>query len=396
MQRPDALSSSRQFNDEIMAEEYPDFSPHQFSPITNPPPEVLVKDLSFSAHFFEAETPSVQTDQLSFPDSAVATDLSPLPSFPAGTDLSRPWDRTISPTSDTINRSLRRASPQIDVSTGALVPTSLERRTEQLTPPTGALSVPATQSLVAALQATIKAKQAVREPIVIPGNKRRERAVGLATLPERRLSPRLRLLIPLGAFFSILLLSLFALSPLSDSNIPLVRSLAGWTQAQQITWNSFVAHVMGTSQPQATTTTSRPPAVPPVQVLSTSQYVAIAQQDAIAAGISPTYFTRQIMLESGFNPNAISPSGAVGIAQFEPSTAAGLGFNPYDPVAALKGAASYMARLSAEYGGDYTKALAAYNAGSGTVNSAIQRGGANWLSLMPPETQSYVARITGV
>jgi soluble lytic murein transglycosylase-like protein len=101
------------------------------------------------------------------------------------------------------------------------------------------------------------------------------------------------------------------------------------------------------------------------------------------------------MLESGFNPNAISPSGAVGIAQFEPSTAAGLGFNPYDPVAALKGAANYMARLSSEYGGDYTKALAAYNAGSGTVNSAIQRGGANWLSLMPAETQNYVARITG-
>jgi soluble lytic murein transglycosylase-like protein len=362
MQQPDAFSSARQFSDENMAEGYPDFSPQQLSPITNPPPEVLTKDLSFNSQFFESETPSVQTDQLSFP------------------------------------------SEQIDISTGALVPTRLERRTEQLTPPIGTLSVPATQSLVAALQATMKARQVARQPVVIPGNKQRRRTIARATVraneqataPEPRLSPRLRLFIPLGALFSILLISLFALSPLSDSNIPLVRSLAGWTQTQQITWNSFVAHVMGNSQPQQAATTPNKPAVPPVQVLSKSQYVAIAQQDATAAGISPTYFTRQIMLESGFNPNAVSPSGAVGIAQFEPGTAAGLGFNPYDPIAALKGAANYMARLSAEYGGDYSKALAAYNAGSGTVNSAIQRGGANWLSLMPAETQNYVARITGM
>jgi hypothetical protein len=384
MRQPDALSSSRQFNDEIMAEEYPDFSPHQLSPITNPPPEVLVKDLSFNAQFSVSEAFAVQTDQLSFPGSV------------EGSGLSDTWDNLGGSMASAANHALWRSPEQIDVSTGMLVSSSPERRTEQLIPPTGALSVPATQSLVSALQATLSTKQVIREPVIIPGNKRYRLAVASASLPEKRLSPHLRLLIPLSAFFCILLISLFALSPLSDSNIPLVSNLAGWTQAQQITWNSFVAHVMGTSQPQATTTTPHLPAVPPVQVLSTSQYVAIAQQDAIAAGISPTYFTRQIMLESGFNPNAISPSGAVGIAQFEPSTAAGLGFNPYDPIAALKGAANYMASLSAEYGGDYTKALAAYNAGSGTVNSAIQRGGANWLSLMPAETQNYVARITGV
>jgi soluble lytic murein transglycosylase-like protein len=353
MLRPDALSSSKQQSGEIMAEEYPDFFFQQLSPITNWPPEAPIKDLSFSAQFVESETSLVQTDQLSFP------------------------------------------SEQIGISTGTLVPARIERRTEQLTPPTGALNVSATQSLVAALQATMKAKQAVRQPVVIPGNKRHRREVGRATAPMRRRSSRLRLFITLSALFCTLLISLFALSPLSDSNIPLVKSLAGWTQTQQVTWNSFVAHITGNPQPQ-TVTAPHTPAVPPVEVLSTSQYVSIAQQDAVAAGISPTYFTRQIMLESGFNPNAVSPSGAVGIAQFEPGTAAGLGFNPNDPIAALKGAANYMARLSSEYGGDYTKALAAYNAGSGTVNSAVQRGGANWLSLMPAETQNYVARITGV
>jgi soluble lytic murein transglycosylase-like protein len=366
-----------------MAEEYPDFFPQQFSPITNVPPKTPVKDLSFSSQFVESETSLVQTDQLAFPGDPAGND-----------DLLYSSSQLWSDPTDTLKRFRQRDSDQIGISTGTLVSSRIERRTELLTPPTGALNVPATQSLVAALQSTMKAKQAVRQPVVIPGNKRRRREVGRAKAPIRRRSSRLRLFVTLGALVSVLLISLFALSPLSDSNIPLAKSLAGWTQTQQITWNSFIAHITGTNPPPAVTTPNQP-AVPPVQVLSTSQYVAIAQQDAVAAGISPTYFTRQIMLESGFNPNAISPSGAVGIAQFEPSTAAGLGFNPYDPVAALKGAANYMARLSSEYGGDYTKALAAYNAGSGTVNSAIQRGGANWLSLMPAETQNYVARITG-
>lgn len=124
-------------------------------------------------------------------------------------------------------------------------------------------------------------------------------------------------------------------------------------------------------------------------------YVSIARQAAISAGINPDYFVRQIQQESGFNPNATSPAGAVGIAQFMPGTAAGMGVNPYDPTQALYGAARMMANLSAEFGGNYAKALAAYNAGPGTVIAAVRAGGGNWLSLMPAETQHYVAIIMG-
>ena len=105
---------------------------------------------------------------------------------------------------------------------------------------------------------------------------------------------------------------------------------------------------------------------------------------------------RQIYVESGFNPNAVSPSGAVGIAQFVPSTAAGLGINPYDPVSALKGAAQYMASYSRQYGGDYAKALAAYNAGSATVSYAVSVGGANWMNYLPAETRAYIHTIMGI
>jgi len=113
-------------------------------------------------------------------------------------------------------------------------------------------------------------------------------------------------------------------------------------------------------------------------------------------GIPPNYFVQQINTESGFNPNAVSPAGAVGIAQFLPSTAAGLGINPWDPIQALQGAAKMMASYASQYGGDYAKALAAYNAGSGTVQNAVNNCGANWLNCLPGQTRNYIFKIMGI
>jgi soluble lytic murein transglycosylase-like protein len=126
-----------------------------------------------------------------------------------------------------------------------------------------------------------------------------------------------------------------------------------------------------------------------------SSYVSLAQADAQSAGIPPDLFVRQINQESGFDPYAYSPAGAEGIAQFEPATAAGLGIDPWDPVQALQGAADLMARYRRNYGGDYAKALAAYNGGSGTLNYAIQNCGPFWLSCEPTETRHYVHTILG-
>ncbi|HEY3991782.1 MAG TPA: lytic transglycosylase domain-containing protein [Ktedonobacteraceae bacterium] len=133
----------------------------------------------------------------------------------------------------------------------------------------------------------------------------------------------------------------------------------------------------------------------PVSYTIANDYVGMAQQAAIAAGIDPGAFVRQIQQESGFNPNAGSPAGAEGIAQFMPGTAASMGVNPYDPSSALPGAARLMAGLAAQFGGNYSKALAAYNAGPGAVQSAVAQGGGNWLSYMPAETQNYVSIIMG-
>ncbi len=122
-------------------------------------------------------------------------------------------------------------------------------------------------------------------------------------------------------------------------------------------------------------------------------YPTVAREDAQMAGISPSLFVRQINEESRFNPNAVSPAGAIGIAQFMPTTAAGLGVNPWNPYASLQGAARLMASYVKRYGGDYAKAFAAYNAGSGRVAYALSRCGVQWRACLPLETQRYISII---
>jgi len=113
-----------------------------------------------------------------------------------------------------------------------------------------------------------------------------------------------------------------------------------------------------------------------------------ARAAALQAGIDPDIFFRQIQQESGFNPKAKSGAGAVGIAQFMPGTAAGLGIDPTDPYASLDAAARMDAQNLKQYGGDWSRTLAAYNAGPGAV---AKYGG------VPPyeETQRYVNTILG-
>ncbi|MEO7022166.1 MAG: lytic transglycosylase domain-containing protein [Ktedonobacteraceae bacterium] len=133
----------------------------------------------------------------------------------------------------------------------------------------------------------------------------------------------------------------------------------------------------------------------PMSYTMNADYVGVARQAASAAGISPDLFVRQIQQESGFNPGASSPAGAVGIAQFMPATAAAMGVNPYDPTSALYGGARLMGQLSGQFGGNYGMALAAYNGGPGAVQNAISAGGGNWMGFLPTESRNYVNIIMG-
>ena len=103
-------------------------------------------------------------------------------------------------------------------------------------------------------------------------------------------------------------------------------------------------------------------------------------------GVDPHLARAVMRMESGGNPNAISRAGAIGLMQLMPGTAKGLGVDPRDPHRNLEGGIKYLAQLSDKYNGDLTKTLAAYNAGSGRVDSY---GG-----IPPfPETQRYVRNV---
>jgi soluble lytic murein transglycosylase-like protein len=106
-------------------------------------------------------------------------------------------------------------------------------------------------------------------------------------------------------------------------------------------------------------------------------------------GIDPAVLKGLVKQESGFNPNAGSPAGAQGLTQLMPGTAAALGVTDvHDPAQSIDGGARYLKQQLDRFGGDYSKALAAYNAGPG----AVQRYGG-----VPPyaETQNYVKSILG-
>ena len=118
-----------------------------------------------------------------------------------------------------------------------------------------------------------------------------------------------------------------------------------------------------------------------------SEYLPHARQAAQRHGIPEDLFLRLVQQESGWNPNARSHKGAMGLAQLMPGTAAKLGVNPTDPVQNLNGGARYLRMMYNQFG-NWTLALAAYNAGPG----AVQKYGG-----IPPyrETRNYVRIIAG-
>jgi soluble lytic murein transglycosylase-like protein len=148
-----------------------------------------------------------------------------------------------------------------------------------------------------------------------------------------------------------------------------------------------------------------------------SPWLAVARADAQKYKIDPLVFEWKIWQESGYQTGVISPAGAIGIAQFMPATAKGMGIDPRDPRQALDASAKLDAshlrtyaqraqQLARHYGGwsaryGYALALAAYNAGPGALESAWNRAfGAAWpsspwawLAQMAFETQRYVPNI---
>ena len=112
----------------------------------------------------------------------------------------------------------------------------------------------------------------------------------------------------------------------------------------------------------------------------------IITQASAATGVPKDLLQGLIAQESGYNPHAISPKGAMGLTQLMPGTAAEMGMtNPYDPEQNIMGGARYLAMLLRATHGDVPGALAAYNEGLRNY----QKG------RMFPETMKYVPKVLG-
>lgn len=101
----------------------------------------------------------------------------------------------------------------------------------------------------------------------------------------------------------------------------------------------------------------------------------------------PHWLVREVMhAESGFQPQAVSPKGAIGLMQLMPQTARVLGADPKDPAQNADAGARYLKELLDKYDGRLWHALAAYNAGPAAVEK---------YNGVPPyrETIDYISRI---
>ena len=117
-----------------------------------------------------------------------------------------------------------------------------------------------------------------------------------------------------------------------------------------------------------------------------SEYDQLIHQAASNHSLDPRLVKAVALVESGFNPSAVSPKGARGLMQLMPATARGNGVrNVHDPAQNIAGGTRYLSHLLNLFDGNLEKSLAAYNAGEGAV---ARYGG------IPPyaETRDYVRK----
>lgn len=169
-------------------------------------------------------------------------------------------------------------------------------------------------------------------------------------------------------------------------------------RAQIYTWRDANGHlVLSDHKPGDDRAPVRTFAVPAAENIRATRYVAaergrlyddLVQQHAHEQGVRPDLVRAVMQVESGFNPYARSPKGALGLMQLMPATIKQYGVrNPFNPAENVRAGVAYLRTLLDRYQNSEELALAAYNAGPGAVDNHGQT--------VPPyrETRDYVAHV---
>jgi soluble lytic murein transglycosylase-like protein len=168
-------------------------------------------------------------------------------------------------------------------------------------------------------------------------------------------------------------------------------------EAQIYAWRDAEGHLVLSDRPAGTAVSYAGPATGtirttrPVSRASAGRYDELIAEHAGAHGVSKNLVRAVIQVESGFNPRAVSPKGAMGLMQLMPATATAFRVaDPFDPAENIRAGVAYLRKLLDRYDNRVELALAAYNAGPG----AVDRHGEQ----VPPykETRDYVRRIASV
>jgi soluble lytic murein transglycosylase-like protein len=175
-----------------------------------------------------------------------------------------------------------------------------------------------------------------------------------------------------------------------------VFGLASSAQAQIYTWTDGNGHLVVSDHPK-NGAPERAYVIPQAESIRTTRLVDTSKSslyddliafNARAQGVRSDLVRAVMQVESGFNPVARSPKGALGLMQLMPDTMKEFHVtNAFDPAENIRGGVAYLKQLLAKYSNNEVLALAAYNAGPGAVDRHGQT--------VPPykETQDYVRKI---
>jgi len=165
----------------------------------------------------------------------------------------------------------------------------------------------------------------------------------------------------------------------TDPGVAPATSVNASGQSMTVLSDASTSTVPGSTSPVGTGTqgVAVPSSLAPLFSAAAAQY-----------GVPVTLLAAVAQQESGFDTSAVSSAGAEGVMQILPSTAAGLGIDPFNPQQAISGAAQLLSNYLNQYKST-PLALAAYNAGPAAV--AKYDG-------VPPyaETQSYVQDVMSI